>query len=79
MKIHWRCTMSKIVAIVVSVFILVMVLPVLAIGLLNKIDAFLYLSLSIMFKMIGLIFVFGMIMIPVIILVCIIKGTKNRK
>ena len=71
--------MSKIVAIVVSVFILVMVLPVLAIGLLNKIDAFLYLSLSIMFKMIGLIFVFGMIMIPVIILVCVIKGTKNRK
>lgn len=71
--------MSKIVAIVVSVFILVLVLPALLIGLLNKIDALLYMSVSIMFRLFGLLALFVMIMIPVIILICVIKGTKSCK
>ena len=71
--------MSKIVAIVISVFILVMVLPAMIIGLLNKIDAILLMSVSILFKMFGLIFVFGMVMTSIIILVVLIKGVKGRK
>lgn len=71
--------MSKWILIIIFVLILVLVLPALLIGMLNRLDAFLYLSLSIMFKMIGMIFTFGMLLAAIIIAIVLVKKVTGRK
>ena len=65
--------MKKIVAVVVSVFIIVIVLPHIFFSILNTIDGMLYVSFGILGNLVKLILLLGMIMIPIIIVIVLIK------
>lgn len=65
--------MKKIVAVVVSAFIIVMILPQIFFSILNTIDGMLYVSFGIFGNLVKLILLLGMIMIPIIIVIVLIK------
>lgn len=65
--------MKKIVAVVVSAFIIVMILPQIFFSILNTIDGMLYVSFGILGNLVKLILLLGIIMIPIIIVIVLIK------